>query len=338
MTLQTIQEYLFGASGDTFRFAHPWMLLGLLLLPLLLALMAYRERHRTATIKFSGVGFIRRAGVRQSRFWRRFLNALRAIALGLLIIAVARPQFGRVERQTWSEGIDIELLLDVSLSMRATDFYPNRLEAAKEVIKDFIGGRTGDRLGLIIFASEPAALVPLTLDYGVLKSFVDRVQFNLVNGNSTAIGTGLATAVAKLRTSKAKSKVVILLTDGENNAGKIAPLAAAEAAKASHIRVYTIGVGSENPQVTMMGMQPEAGIDEKSLQQIADLTGGMYFRATDEQKLGQIYAQIAKMEKTRAETTQFDSFRDLAPWLIGAALLLLLLEHILRNTRFLKIP
>ena len=323
-------------AGDVLRVAQPYYLLGLLLLPVVLYLILHMERSRVSTLRYSSVALIRSAGIRSGRSWRRFLAVLRVLALGLLIAAMARPQYGRIERQTFSEGIDIMLVLDVSLSMRASDFFPNRLEAAKEVITEFVGGRAGDRLGLIVFGSEAATLVPMTLDYGVIKSFIKRVQFNIVDGRSTAIGMGLTTALNKLKDSKAHSKVAILLTDGENNAGNISPMTAAEAAKASKVRVYTIGVGSDSPH--MFGMAPEAGIDEESLQQIADMTGGLYFRATDNKKLAQIYEQIDRLEKSRVESTQFDNFNELIHWLAIPALLLLLLEIVLRNARFVKVP
>lgn len=330
-------SFLHGANGD-FRFAAPQFLLGLILLPLIYMLIMYWERHRTGTLRFANVNLIKRAGVRTSKFWRAFLSALRIVALGLLVIAMARPQFGRVEKQTYSEGIDIMLLIDVSLSMRTDDFYPNRLEAAKEVTQDFVDHRNGDRIGVVIFGTDALTLVPLTLHYGVVKQFIDRIKFNIVDGNSTAIGMGLSTALSKLKTSTGKSKVVILLTDGENNAGKIDPLTAAEACKASKVRVYTIGVGSEVQRNRLFAMGGEAGLDEKSLKQIADMTGGMYFRATDNQKLSRIYAQIDKLEKSKVESTQYDNFNELIAFFTIPALLLLGCEWVLRSTRFLKVP
>lgn len=325
-------------SGDgTFRFAAPAVLLALLLLPGLLYWMVRRQTARSATVRFASVELLRRAGAGYSRFWRILLDVLRIAAIALMIVALARPQYGRIDRQTWSEGIDIALVLDVSLSMRATDFYPNRLEAAKEVLSEFVEGRVGDRLALVIFGSEAATLVPFTLDYGVLQAFINRIGFNLVPGDTTAIGMGLATAVGKLRGSDAKSKVVILLTDGENNAGKIDPMTAAEAARASGVRVYTIGVGSDVFQQNPFG-QPAAGIDESTLQRIAELTEGKFYRATDMESLAQIYAEIDKLEKSKVESTQFDNFNDLAPWLLLPAVAFLLFELLLRSTRFVRIP
>lgn len=335
MNLETMTR---AAMDSDFRFAAPWFLLGLLILPFVYALVRYLERRRSSTLLFSNLALIKKAGVRTSRFWRTFLNLLRVLALALLFVAMARPQFGRVERQTYSEGIDIALVLDVSLSMRATDFFPNRLEAAKEVLKEFVESRMGDRIGLVVFGTDAVSLIPMTLDYGVVKSFIDRVQFNnIVDGNRTAVGMGLATALAKLRDSKAKSKVVVLLTDGESNAGKIDPLTAAEAARVSKTRVYTIGVGSEG-QSGMFGMPSDGGIDEKSLSKIAEMTNGLYFRATDADKLKSIYDQIDKLEKSRVESTQYDNYNDLAAFLIFPSVLLLGLELLLRSTRFIKVP
>ncbi len=338
MNLDFLSQPLFQTPDGEFRFAAPLVLAALVLVPLLIAWAVVRQRRRASTLLFPGVALAREAAGRRSRGAGAILHVLRLLCLSLLVVAMARPQFGRVERQTYSEGIDIMLVLDVSLSMQANDFYPNRLERAKEVMKEFIGERVGDRMGLVIFGTEAASLVPLTLDHGVLRGFVDRVNFRIVDGNSTAIGMGLSTALSKVRDSKAKSKVVILLTDGENNAGRIAPLVAAEAAKALGIRVYTIGVGSDARGVDVFGMQVEPGIDEETLTKIAEITGGLYFRATDNDKLARIFQQIDKLEKTRVESTQFDNFNELAPYVSAFALLLLGVELLLRNTRYLKIP
>jgi Ca-activated chloride channel family protein len=330
-------EFLSSPAGD-FRFGVPYLLFALLLIPLLAAWVLHRERTRPATLRFSGVALLKLAGPPGRQRWRLFLLALRMSAIALLILGMARPQFGRVDRQTYNEGIDIMLVQDVSLSMQARDFYPDRLEASKEVVKEFISQRTGDRVGLVIFGTDAASLVPLTLDSGMVKSFVERIRFNIVDGTRTAIGTGIATALKKLENSEAKSRVMILLTDGENNAGKIDPLVAAEAAKTSKVRIYTIGVGSERARGGFFGMQPDAGLDEESLKQIAGITGGLYFHATSNEKLASIYAQIDKLEKSRVESTQHDNFNELAPWLAALALALIFAELVLGATRFLKIP
>ncbi|MCX7020283.1 MAG: VWA domain-containing protein [bacterium] len=331
------QPLLSTPSGDL-RFASPLFLLVLILLPFLLAWIWRRQRVVPSTLRFSNIALLRKALGRSGQSLARVLGALRILALGLLLVAMARPQFGRIERQTFSEGIDIMLVLDVSDSMRTQDFSPNRLEAAKQVIGDFVAGRMGDRLGLAIYGTEAVTLVPLTLDYGVVRSFVERVRFDIVSGRSTSIGMGLATALTKLKDSKAKSKVIILLTDGQNNSGRIDPMTAAEACKTAKIKVYTIGVGSDQSAMTPFGFVPDAGIDEKTLRGIADMTGGAYFHATDNKKLSSIYAQIDKLEKSRVESTQFDNFNELAPYAIFIALALIIMELIIGSTRMVKVP
>jgi len=339
MNLQSVGTALTSDIGKSvFRLGIPWVLLLLLLLPFVWWWLRRRERTRTSTISLPVTHLVASIPHGNPRRWRFVLDGMRVVALALIIIAMARPQYGRIERETFSEGIDIALVLDVSLSMRAGDFHPNRLEAAKDVIKQFVLERRGDRLCLVIFGSEAATLVPLTLDSDVVYSFVERVRFNLVSGDTTAIGMGLATALDRLRGSQAKSKVVILLTDGENNAGKIDPIKAAEAAKALGVRVYTIGVGSNTPQIGPFGMRMDAGIDEATLTKMAQITGAKYFRAEDEQKLSSIYQQIDKMEKSKIESTQFDSFNELVQWFIIPALLILALELWLRSTRFVLVP
>lgn len=325
-------------GNSIFRFGLPWALLLLLLLPFFWWWLRKRERGRQVAIALPVTYLAASLPAGNPARWRFWLDGLRVLALGLMIVAMARPQYGRIERATFSEGIDIAMVLDVSLSMRAGDFHPNRLEAAKDVMKQFVLERRGDRLCLVIFGGEAATLVPLTLDSDVVYSFVERVRFNLVSGDTTAIGMGLATALDRLRGSDAKSKVAILLTDGENNAGRIDPLKSAEAARALGVRVYTIGVGSNTPQIGPFGMRVDAGLDEATLTQMAEMTGGRYFRAVDEQKLDEIYQQIDKLEKSEIESTQFDSFNELVHWLVLPALALLLFEVGLRSTRFVLVP
>ena len=329
---------LFSTSAGELRFASPVWLLLLLAVPIVLAGALFLHKRHPAVLRFSSASLLKKAmaNTASSTIWRTLLWTLRGVALIAFIVGMARPQYGRVERQAFSDGIDILLALDVSLSMRANDFYPSRLEAAKLVVAEFVENRKGDRIGLVIFGKDAAALVPLTFDYPVLAQFIQRIQFSLVNGEQTAIGMGLMTALSKLEDSKAKSKVVILLTDGENNAGRVGPLVAAEAAKTLGIRVYTIGVGSDAPASIFGGHEP--GIDEEVLTKIADMTGGLYFRATDEKKLGGIYDQIDKLEKTRVESTQFENFRELAPWLVMLALAALAGVAILRSTRWVEVP
>lgn len=339
MNLTGLGETLGSDIGQSmFRLGLPWVLLLLLLLPFLWWWLRRREHSRLMSIPLPVTHLAATIAMGNPRRWRFLLDGMRVLALALVIIAMARPQYGRIERETFSEGIDIALVLDVSLSMRAGDFHPNRLEAAKDVIKQFVLERRGDRLALVIFGGEAATLVPLTLDSDVVYSFIERVRFNLVSGDTTAIGMGLATALDRLRDSEAKSKVVILLTDGENNAGKIDPLKAAEAARATGVKVYTIGVGSNTPQVGPFGMRVDAGLDEATLTQMAEMTGGKYFRAEDQQKLDSIYKQIDQLEKSKIESTQYDSFNELVAWLLLPAIALLLLESALRSTRFVLVP
>jgi len=329
-----------------FRFASPGYLLLLLLLPVLMALIfRYRRRH-AAAIRYSDIHNMRKISQPLRIILRAVLHILRLAVLALLIIAMARPQSGWTERNVTTEGIDIMLALDVSYSMKAMDFEPNRMEAAKVVVSEFVDGRTSDRIGCVLFASTAFTLCPLTLDYGVIKGFLQDVEFGIVDGNRTAIGLGLATCVAKLKDSKAKSKVVILLTDGDNNVWDIAPLTAAEAAKALGIRVYTIGVGTIGTAMVpvdrgvfgIINVPVAVRIDEKSLREIADMTGGRYYRATDNKKLKAIYDEIDKLEKVKIEFVEHQNFDELMGYFALPALILLLLEMLLSGTYFLKLP
>lgn len=327
-------------GSGLFRFVHPYFLLGLLFVPLFFYIRhVWSKTLKPQTIQLPTTRIV--ADVYRKTTVHKYIwlpNFLRALVIILLFISLARPQFGRIEKQTFSEGIDIALILDVSLSMRAGDFHPNRLEAAKDVLQEFVRNRTGDRLSLTIFGTDAVTLVPLTLDYGVVSNFIDKVRFNLVNGDSTALGLGLANALAKLKDSEAKSKIAILLTDGENNAGKIDPLKAAEAAKTLGVKVYTIGVGSVQTGYGVFGMGMEPSIDEPTLQSMAQMTNGLYFRATDNEKLSQIYKEIDTLEKSNIESTQFDNFNELFIYFLIPALIILLLELIARYSRWIKIP
>ncbi len=327
------------------RLASPLYLL-LLFLIAGVAYVFFIKPHRIqATIRFSSLRNFKsiRPSFLQRISW--LPRVLRVLALVLLVIAMAQPQYGWDETEIFSTGIDIVLAIDVSYSMKATDFEPNRLEAAKRVVVEFIEGRKGDRLAVMVFATTNFLLCPLTLDYQVVRQFLDSIEFDVVDGNSTAIGMALAHSVKKLQDSKAESKVIILLTDGENNAGKIEPLTSAEMAEALGIRVYTIGVGSEGtariPVRTPFGirymMQP-VHIDEETLTQIADQTGGKYFRATSEKKLEAIYQEIDELEKTRIEFKEHRFFDERMHFFILPALILLLLEVLLTATRFVFLP
>jgi Ca-activated chloride channel family protein len=264
------------------------------------------------------------------------------LAISALIIVLMRPQSRSSWKDIKTEGIDIIMSLDISGSMLAKDFKPDRLEAAKEVAQDFIESRPNDRIGLVIFSGESFTQCPLTSDHAVLKNLFSGIHTGMV-ADGTAIGDGLATAISRVKDSKAKSKVVILLTDGVNNSGAVAPLTAAEIAKVFGVRVYTVGVGTRGKALSPIAMYPngqyeygyvDVNIDEKSLSEIAELTGGKYFRATDNKKLKEVYKEIDRMEKTIFEEKNFTNKAErFLPFAIAAAVLLLL-EFLLRNTVF----
>ena len=326
------------------QFANPMFLWLLLAVPLV-AYPMFRRR-REAAIKFSDISLLR--NVRRSRRVknRKILYALRLLALVLLIIAMARPQAGKKTTEVSSEGIDIMLALDVSGSMKAEDFKPqNRLVAAKEVIKEFVQGRQSDRIGLVVFSRQSFTQCPLTMDYSVLLNFLEQVDFGMIE-DGTAIGMGLANAVNRLRSSDAKSRIIILLTDGINNAGEIDPLTAAQIAKTLGIRVYTIGAGKlgkalypvDDPMFGRRYVQLENEIDEELMTQVSELTGGRYFRAKSENMLRDIYQQISELEKTKFKIKEYLQFDQFFPYFLIAAAIALLLELVLRETIFRRLP
>ena len=283
---------------------------------------------------------------RTVRYYLRHLPfVLRAAAFALLVVALARPQDIEQNVSTNTEGIDIMLTIDVSGSMLARDFKPDRITAAKEVAGSFIADRYGDRIGLVAFAGEAFTQSPLTTDQSTLQTLLSRIRSGLIE-DGTAIGNGLATAINRLRESDAKSKVVILLTDGVNNRGEITPMTAAEIARAQNIRVYTIGVGTEGmapyPAVDMFGnitfVKQKVEIDEKTLTAMADMTGGKYFRATDNAKLKAIYDEINQLEKSRVEVLEHISYHELFLVWVLAALGVLLAEFLLSNLVLKRIP
>jgi Ca-activated chloride channel family protein len=327
------------------EFAYPAFFYALLLLPLMVFWYFWRGRKGTAPMKLSGFENLdERIG--SYRIWLRHLLALLRIAVvALIIVVLARPQSSNQWEQVTTEGIDIVLCMDVSGSMRAMDFRPNRLEASKNVGIEFVNARQDDRFGLVVFAGESFTQCPMTTDRAVVVNFLKEISFGVIE-DGTAIGMGLATAVNRIKESKAKSKVIILLTDGVNNLGDVGPVTAAEIAAGKDIRVYTIGVGS-------MGTAPiqvqdmfgrtvtrdmPVEIDEEVLQKIANTTGGTYFRATDNNKLREIYQEIDQLEKTRLDVKQFNKKKEeYFPFLL-AAMILLLLEVFLRYTIFRTIP
>ena len=327
------------------HFASPYYLWLLTLLVPMIGYYVWRTLQGGAAIRISSVAGVVRAP-RTVRYYLRHLPfVLRAAAFALLVVALARPQDVEQNVRTNTEGIDIMLAIDVSGSMLARDFKPDRITAAKEVAGSFIADRYGDRIGLVAFAGEAFTQSPLTTDQSTLQTLLARIRSGLIE-DGTAIGNGLATAINRLRESEAKSKVIILLTDGVNNRGEIAPMTAAEIAKAQGIRVYTIGVGTEGmapyPAIDMFGnitfINQKVEIDEKTLTAISDMTGGKYFRATDKAKLKAIYDEINQLEKSKVEVTEHVSYHELYLVWVLAALGLLLAEFLLSNLVLKRIP
>ena len=327
------------------HFASPYYLWLLTLLVPMIGYYVWRTLQGGAAIRISSVAGVVRAPKTVRYYLRHLPFALRAAAFALLVVALARPQDVEQNVRTNTEGIDIMLAIDVSGSMLARDFKPDRITAAKEVAGSFIADRYGDRIGLVAFAGEAFTQSPLTTDQGTLQTLLSRIRSGLIE-DGTAIGNGLATAINRLRESDAKSKVIILLTDGVNNQGQIAPMTAAEIAKAQGIRVYTIGVGSEGmapyPAIDMFGnltfVNQKVEIDEKVLKAISDMTGGKYFRATDKDKLKAVYNEINQLEKSKIEVTEHISYHELFLTWVLAALGLLMAEFLLSNLVLKRIP
>ena len=325
---------------ENIEFANPKLLWLLLVVPALIVWYILRHKKQEASLSFSDLkGFVKLPKTWKA-YLRHMLFALKMAALALLIVALARPQSSSTNSTSNIEGIDIVMAMDVSGSMLARDLKPDRLTAAKNVASDFVKGRPGDRMGLVIFSGETFTQVPLTTDHGVMLNMLAEMKNGLID-DGTAIGDGLATAISRLKDSEAISKVVILLTDGMNNAGSVDPYTATEIAKLYGIRVYTIGVGSYGtapyPVQTPFGtqiQQMKVEIDEKLLSSVAGMTGGKYFRATSNQKLDEIYEEIDKLERSKIEVTEFRRLHEEFYPLVAWALALLLLEFLLRKTIF----
>jgi Ca-activated chloride channel family protein len=327
-----------------YTFLHPQYFLLLLLLIPMIAWYIWKQNSAHATLQISSIRFFSLVKPSRKTYLRHLPFAFRVLSIIFLITALARPQSTNQLRNVSTEGIDIIVSLDISGSMQAMDFQPNRLEAAKEVAIEFIKGRPNDRMGLVIFAAESFTQCPLTLDHNVLTNLFRDVRIGMLE-DGTAIGMGLATAVNRIKDSDAKSKVIILLSDGENNRGQIAPLTAAEIARTFGVRVYTIGVGTIGmapfPINTVFGQQVqemEVKIDEPMLTEIAELTGGQYFRATDRQALEGIYQEIDAMEKNKIEVQEYTRHAEEFVLFALLALLFLLLEIVLRNTVLRTLP
>lgn len=324
-------------------FGQPLLLLLFLIIPFLIIWKFGKGKKSIAAIRMSTT-----KGLAKSKSWKnaiqQFPFIFRLLALSCIIMALARPQVKFDETETEGQGIDIVLCIDVSGSMTAQDFTPNRMEAAKKVAIDFVNHRQSDRIGVVIFAGESFTQCPLTTDHYVLKTQISQIRNGLLE-DGTAIGSGLATSVDRLRNSKAKSKVIILLTDGVNNGGLIDPSTAKEIAKTFKIKVYTIGVGTDGyaptPVSTPMGIvmqSQKVSIDEGLLKNIATETGGKYFRATNNRSLENIYNEINKMEKSKVEIITFHRYSEKFYPFIFAAMGFLLIEIILRYTLFRKFP
>jgi Ca-activated chloride channel homolog len=330
---------------DRFVYANPGFLYLFIVLLLMIVWYVWRGRNGSASVSVSGFEGFGDLSPGWRAALRHFLFAFRIVALALMILALARPQSTNRWEKVSTEGIDIVMAMDISGSMQAMDFKPNRLQAAKEVGIEFVASRPDDRFGLVVFAGESFTQCPLTTDQAVVSNFLNELDFGMVE-DGTAIGMGLATAVNRLKESKTESKVIILLTDGVNNQGEIGPVTAAELAASFGIRVYTIGVGSRGtapyPVQDMFGrtvvQKVQVEIDEEVLEKIAILTGGKYFRATDNNKLREIYEEIDAMEKTQLDVKQFSKRKEeYFPFLL-LALIILSLEVTLRYTLLRTIP
>lgn len=330
-------------------FAHPYFLLLLLLLPLLAWLKG--RRGRPPAFLYSSVQLVE--GLTRARRSRAgaFLAALRWLVLALFIVALAQPRLMKSATMVKASGVDIVVALDLSGSMISEDFVVrggrvNRFNMARAVLKQFIDQRPNDRIGLVVFAVQAFIATPLTLDHDFLQENLDRLEIGTINADQTAIGDALSTALNRLRELKSKSKIVILMTDGQNNAGKVDPLTAAEAAQALGAKVYTIGIGTRGlaPMPVFMNgqkvgyRQMPVDIDENTLQKIADKTGGKYYRADNAERFQQIYAEIDKLEKTEAIINKFTQYQELFPWLVSFGLALLLVEVALGQTVFRRLP
>jgi Ca-activated chloride channel homolog len=320
------------------EFAQPAFLFLLVIVPLMIGFYLLKQQRAIASLRVSGLQPFEKSGKTFRHYLRHLLFGFRTTAVGLFVIVLARPQATDNFQDVSTEGIDIILTLDISGSMLSRDFKPDRLEASKNIATEFITGRPYDRMGLVVFSGESFTQCPLTTDHAVLINLLREIKCGMIE-DGTAIGEGLATAVNRIKDSEAKSKVIILLTDGVNNRGIIAPVTAAEIAKTFGIRVYTIGVGTQGvapyPVQTPYGVQYQdmpVEIDEAILKEIAGMTDGKYFRATDNESLAKVYAEIDKLEKSRMDVRQFKLKEEkfLLPALI--AFCLILLETIFRNT------
>jgi Ca-activated chloride channel family protein len=336
-------------------FADLWLLWGLVPLFVLWALawwLRTRSDRRRAAVRYSSLRLFDRLPFSRSLRLRRLVQGLRLVVVALLLIAMTRPQSGRTRTQVHTEGLDIVLVLDTSGSMRALDLDAdkpirqrrNRLEVAKSVVEQFVSGRENDQIGLVVFGNEAFTQCPLTLDHGVFDTFLEQIEIGMA-GDNTAIGSAVGVAVKRLKDSEAKSKVIILLTDGRSNAGVLSPLKAAEVAKTFGIKIYTVGAGGRGPAPMIVEsvfgprlQYQDVQIDEKTLTEMAEQTGGAYFRAEDKEALQAIYDQIDQLEKTEITQETFTEYDERFHQLVVPALALLVFEVVLLGTRFRKLP
>ena len=310
------------------------------------------QGRRTAALRFPTLQALKQLAPSKTILLRRIVEGTRLLTVLLLMVAMLRPQTGRRQSRVITEGIDIMLAIDTSGTMRALDLdaqkpiqrRQNRLQVVARVVEEFIKKRDRDQIGMVVFGDEAFTQCPLTLDHGILATFLDRLEVGMA-GDRTAIGSALGRAVKRLEKSKAKSKIVVLLTDGRNNAGTLSPLKAAEIAKALGVKVYTVGAGTRGQapflQETLFGPQvvyDDVAIDEDTLRQIATLTGGAYYRAEDARGLASIYDEIDRLERTEIEMDQYMEHHERFPWLVIPAILLLVAELLLLGTRLRKIP
>jgi len=331
------------------RFEDPWILFLLALIPLII--YYYYKGCGHTKIRFSSIHNLKKLKKSKSLYARHILIILRGLAIALVIVAMARPQAGNKQTQIMSEGIDIMLCLDTSGSMQALDFTlggkrVDRLSVIKEVVKKFIKGRKSDRIGMIVFGEVAFTQCPLTLDYGVLLGFLDQVRIGMA-GDATAIGDAIGIGVKRLKAlEKAKSRVMILLTDGRNNTGRLDPKTAAQVAREFNVKIYTIGAGTEgeapflveHPFLGKQYIYQKVDLDEATLKEVADITDGYYFRAKDTKGLENIYEKIDQLEKTEVEIREYMEYDELFWWFLIPALVLLIIEIIFSQTRFRKIP
>ncbi|GAB6904281.1 conserved membrane hypothetical protein [Desulfosarcina cetonica] len=330
------------------RFASPWFFLLLLLVPIVA--LYRRRRHRPPTLASSAL--FPAAGIPASRAMqlRPLVPAIQYAVLVLMVVALARPQWGTERTEVLTEGVNIILALDLSESMSALDFKKqghvvNRLEAVKGVVQDFVAGRNGDRIGMVVFGTHAYTQLPLTRDYNTLVNILDRLKIGAA-GKRTAIGDAIGISLKRLADIKSKSNIIILLTDGQSNAGELSPETAAEIAKEMGVKIYTIGVGTrgkapflvKDPLFGERYVYQRVDIDEDTLKAIADETGGRYFRAEDLAGLKSIYDTIDKLEKTEVKVDIFADYSEIYPWLLVPAIVLLMLYVVLRNTRYLVVP